>query len=378
MKPTPADGVRVIFGPYQIDAGRKTIMRSVSGFVQAEAPHIRQSELCASCHTLITNAFGPNGEVIGSLPEQMNYQEWQHSDFNTEQRSCQSCHMPAVQGPVRMASVLGDYRESLARHLFVGGNAFMVRLMSKYRTELGVEAPPSEMEATAKATIHQLQEDTATVSVARTELAGATLNVDVDVRNLTGHKFPTGYPSRRTWLHVTVKNAQGRTVFESGAINEAGAIQGNDADADPTKYEPHYDRITSPDQVQIWEPILGDRANVPTTGLLTATQYLKDNRLLPRGFDKATADPLIGVYGAAAQDSNFAGEGDRVRYVIDVPSGGGPFLVEAELLYQPIGYRWAHNLEKYDAPEPRRFVNYFNAMASGSWVVVAKATTNTP
>jgi hypothetical protein len=216
------------------------------------------------------------------------------------------------------------------------------------------------------------------VSIARTELAGATLNVDVDVRNLTGHKFPTGYPSRRTWLHVTVKNAQGRTVFESGAINEAGAIQGNDADADPTKYEPHYDRITSPDQVQIWEPILGDRANVPTTGLLTATQYLKDNRLLPRGFDKATADPLIGVYGAAAQDSNFAGEGDRVRYVIDVPSGGGPFLVEAELLYQPIGYRWAHNLEKYDAPEPRRFVNYFNAMASGSWVVVAKATTNTP
>jgi len=378
MKPTPADGVRVIFGPYQIDAGRKTIMRSVSGFVQAEAPHIRQSELCASCHTLITNAFGPNGEVIGSLPEQMNYQEWQHSDFNKEQRSCQSCHMPAVQGPVRMASVLGDYRESLARHLFVGGNAFMVRLMSKYRTELGVEAPPSEMEATAKATIHQLQEDTATVSVARTELAGTTLSVDVDVKNLTGHKFPTGYPSRRTWLHVTVKNAQGRTVFESGAINEAGAIQGNDADADPTKYEPHYDRITSPDQVQIWEPILGDRANVPTTGLLTATQYLKDNRLLPRGFDKGTADPLIGVYGAAAQDSNFAGEGDRVRYVVDVPAGGGPFLVEAELLYQPIGYRWAHNLEKYDAPEPKRFVNYFNAMASGSWVVIAKATTNTP
>ena len=31
------------------------------------------------------------------------------------------------------------------------------------------------------------------------------------------------------------------------------------------------------------------RAGVPTTGLLTATQYLKDNRLLPRGFDKATA-----------------------------------------------------------------------------------------
>ena len=66
--PRRADGARVIFGPYRIDAGRKTIMRSVTGFVQAEAPHIRQSELCASCHTLITQAFGPDGEVIGSLP----------------------------------------------------------------------------------------------------------------------------------------------------------------------------------------------------------------------------------------------------------------------------------------------------------------------
>ncbi len=106
--PRRADGARTIFGPYQVDRGRQSIMRSVTGFVQSEAPHIKQSELCASCHTLITEAFGPNGEVIGSLPEQMNYQEWQHSAFSTEERSCQSCHMPRVAGPVRVSSVLGD------------------------------------------------------------------------------------------------------------------------------------------------------------------------------------------------------------------------------------------------------------------------------
>ena len=114
IRPTPASGARPIFGPYRIDAGRTTIMRSVSGFVQEEAPHIRQSELCATCHTLITQALGPKGEVIGSLPEQMNYQEWLHSDFNREQRSCQSCHMPAAKGPVRASSVLGDARDTLA------------------------------------------------------------------------------------------------------------------------------------------------------------------------------------------------------------------------------------------------------------------------
>jgi hypothetical protein len=376
MKPTPKDGTRVIFGPFQIDAGRKTIMRSVTGFVQAQAPHIQQSELCATCHTLITQAFSPTGQVIGSIVEQANFQEWQHSDYSRTEnaQSCQSCHMPEVKGKTRVASVLGDFRDGLHRHLFVGGNAFVVRMLNRYRTDLGVVALSSELEATARATERQLQEDTATISVGRSELAGTTLNVDVSVKNLTGHKFPTGYPARRTWLHFTVRDGDGRAVFESGGVTDAGLIQGNDNDADATKYEPHYDRITGADQVQIYEPILGDPNNVPTTGLLTATQYLKDNRLLPRGFDKATADPGIGVYGAARQDGDFTGNGDTVHYAVPVPAVGGPFRVEVELLYQPIGFRWAHNLEKYDAPEPKRFLNYFNEMSSTSWVVVAKAS----
>jgi hypothetical protein len=376
LAPTPPDGTRVIFGPYKVDAGRKTIMKSVTGHVQAEGLHIKQSELCATCHTLITQAFGPNGEVVGSLPEQMNYPEWLHSDFNKEQRSCQSCHMPVAEGPIRMSSVLGDARESLSRHLFVGGNAFMVRLLSKYRTELGVDALPSELQATANATVRQLQEQTATLAVSAPQLADGKVTFDVDVRNLTGHKFPTGYPSRRTWLHVTVRDAQGTAVFESGAIDPSGAIRGNASDVDPLTFEPHYTEITQPDQVQVYEPILGDRNGRPTTGLLTATQYLKDNRLLPRGFDKATADPMIGVYGSAAQDGDFAGAGDRVRYAVGVPAAG-PYTVQVELLYQSIGYRWAHNLEPYDAPEPARFVGYYNAMSAGSSVVVASASAGT-
>ena len=35
---------------------------------------------------------------------------------------------------------------------------------------------------------------------------------------------------------------------------------------------------------------------------------------------------------------------------------------------------WAHNLEKYDAAEPKRFVGYFNEMSSGSWAVIAKTS----
>jgi len=279
---------------------------------------------------------------------------------------------------VRIASVLGDYRDGLSQHAFVGGNAFMLRLFSRYRAELGIEALPSELEATAQATIRQLQEDTATLAISRPVLSGGALAFDVDVKNLTGHKFPTGYPARRTWLHVTVLDGNGRAVFESGAIGADGAIAGNDSDADAARFEPHYEEVTRPDQVQIYEPILGDPAGRPTTGLLTATQYLKDNRLLPRGFDKATAHADIAVHGGARGDADFIAAGDRVRYRVGVGSASGPFTVDVELRYQSIAYRWATNLEKYDAPEPKRFVGYYKAMAQSSSVVVTRARASAP
>ena len=67
------------------------------GIPADRSAHVRQSELCATCHTLVTKARGPNGEVIGELPEQMPFLEWKHSAFAGEQRSCQSCHMPVVE-----------------------------------------------------------------------------------------------------------------------------------------------------------------------------------------------------------------------------------------------------------------------------------------
>ena len=373
VNPPRPDGIREIFGPYAIDAGRRTIMRSTTGFEQTEGAHVRQSELCATCHTLITEALGPDGRVIGSLPEQMNYQEWRHSAFYTEQRSCQSCHMPAVSGPVRASSVLGEPRPSLSRHAFVGGNAFMVRMLNRFRSDLGVEALPAELEATARATERQLQQDTATVAITRAAQTGSTLALEVDVRNLTGHKFPTGYPARRAWLHVVVRQA-GRVVFESGAVDESGQIRGNDNDASGATFEPHYAEITDPGQVQVYESVMGTPANAPTTGLLQATQYLKDNRLLPRGFDKATADREIAVAGGAATDADFTGGGDKVRFRIALPSASGAIDVEVTLLYQSIGYRWAHNLDSYDAPEPKRFVSYYGALSPASSVVVSRAS----
>ena len=138
-------------------------------------------------------------------------------------------------------------------------------------------------------------------------------------------------------------------------------------------FEPHYTEIRRPDEVQIYESVLGDPNGAVTTGLLTAVRYLKDNRLLPRGFDKRTADKDIAVVGDAMGDEDFVGGGDRIRYSVPVGNAQGPFQVTAELWYQPIGFRWAMNLAKYDAMEPRRFVGYYQQTAAGSGVILARA-----
>jgi hypothetical protein len=339
----------------------------------AETKHLRQSEVCATCHTLYTQALGPKGEVLAELPEQVPYLEWQHSAFRQE-RSCQACHMPEIAHPTRIASVLGEERMGVRRHTFLGGNFFVLRMLNRHRHELGVEALPQELEAAAGATIAQLQQRTASITIAGAEDDAGQLAIDVMVRNLTGHKLPTAYPSRRAWLHVTVRDRDNEIVFESGAIEPSGLIRGNDNDADSSRFEPHYTEIRSGDQVQLYESVMRDVNGNVTTGLLRGTAYIKDNRLLPRGFDKTTAGPDIAVRGAAQQDLDFTAESDRVRYIVNTAGWTSPFRVVAELRYQPIAYRWAQNLRAYNARETRRFVNWYDEMASGSSQVLASAT----
>ena len=368
---TRAGSPRPIYGPFEIDKGRTTVMRSSSGFTQQQASHVQQSELCATCHTLITTALGPRGEEIGRLPEQMPYEEWKHSDFATT-RTCQDCHMPAVED-TPVSSVLGNARR-LARHQFVGGNFFMLRMLNRYREDLAVVAPSIELDRSVNRTIAHLQREAATLSIDSGGVSGGAVSFDVTARNLSGHKLPTGYPSRRAWLHVVVRDRSGSVLFESGAVEPTGLIAGNDNDRDGGQVEPHYTQITSADQVQIYESVMGDSTGRPTTGLLNGVRYLKDNRLLPSGFDKATAGPDIAVVGAAASDTDFAGGLDRVQFVVNVGAATGPFQVDAELRFQPIGYRWAQNLTQYDASEVKRFVRYYDSLAPASSEVLSRST----
>jgi hypothetical protein len=371
---TKAAGERHEYGPYGVDKGRTTIMRSSSTFQPTEVKQvIRSSELCATCHTLLTKALDPQGQVIGELPEQVPYQEWLHSKYKDE-KSCQDCHMPKVPEDVPIASVLPETHPDFSRHTFVGGNFFMQRLLNLHRNDLGVLAPPEDLDSAALRTIAHLQSQAARIAIKRLGIRNGRLEAEISVENLAGHKLPTAYPARRVWLHVTVRDGLGKVLFESGALHPDGSIEGNHNDIDPSRFEPHYTEITQPDQVEIYEAIMADPGDRPTTGLLTALRFVKDNRLLPHGFDKQTADQQVAVHGEAETDPNFVDGGDTILYSVAVSSGEAPFQVEAELWYQPIGYRWAMNLKPYDAAEPKRFVGYYEAMASGSAVMLVHTT----
>lgn len=364
---------REVFGPYDTpDKGQQRIMHSSVAFLPARGDHVKQSELCATCHTLITESIGEDGGPSGKLPEQMPFQEWQHSAYSHTD-SCQSCHMTQVPGKVPITSVHAESHEGMMRHTFVGGNAFMSRILKDNAGELGVNATAEELEGSAQRSEKFLAEKTALLEITEIRLSGRRLSFDVTVLNKAGHKLPTGYPARRAWLHVIVRDRQGKTVFESGALKPDGSIVGNDNDADAQKFEPHYTGITSGDQVQIYESIMGDAKGRVTTGLLHGVGYLKDNRLLPRGFNKQTADSQIAVIGGALHDAGFRGGEDIVAYAVTV-GGGAPYSVTAELLYESIGYRWAENLRGYRAKEPQRFVGYFQEHAHAAGKLIARAS----
>ena len=371
-KPAKND-VRPEYGPYVVDGGHQRIMQSsTGGYVPQQGDQIRDAGLCGSCHTLFTTERGPGGVALGRFPEQMPFQEWQHSDYSKKNQTCQDCHMPAVNDPAPITALYGQLRNGVRQHVFVGGNFILQELLQDHRGDLSTAALPEELDAAVKRTTDFLRTRSARVTIRSVDATPRGLAIAVLVENLSGHKLPTAFPSRRVWLHVTVRGGNGQAVFESGALNPDGSIAGNDNDEDPLRFEPHYREITSPQQVEIYEDILGDTHGKVTTGLLNAVTYLKDNRLLPRGFDKATADSYIAVRGRAADDPGFIGGESRVRYEVPTGSAAGPFRVEAELWYQPIGFRWAHNFAPYKAMETQRMVRYYDAEARRS-VVLAKA-----
>ncbi|MGV6816404.1 MAG: multiheme c-type cytochrome [Thiotrichales bacterium] len=335
-------------------------------FTPQYGAHMVKSEICGTCHDLKTPFVDAAGKPASTtaesgFPEQMIYSEWKHSRYAQagDGQNCQDCHMPMVDEAVRIASqprmILP--RQGFRQHSFLGANTTMLGILDDNRVALGVSATGFDQ---AIIDTRALLKTAASLEIKNANLKDGQLDFDLTVSNQTGHKLPGGYPSRRVFIHVVVTDADsGEVLFESGRLSADGSIEGADNDRDSSQYEPHYDLITQPEQVQIYEPIMQDTDGKVTHTLLRAAAYIKDNRLTPSGFDKANVPNDVAVKGAAVEDDDFNLGSDTVSYQISVDDTT-KVSVRTELIYQSLSY--GHLQDLFEDSEKVAEIAAFEAM----------------
>ncbi len=357
-----------------------------TGYTPTEGKHVRKSELCASCHTLFTHALAADGTATGqTLLEQGPYVEWQNSQYNAETSesdehvaSCQDCHVPTTDEdgePIQTRIARNPHgwdfppvrpRSPFGRHVFVGGNTLIPSLLRAQHAESGSKDVVAQFDRAIEATRKMLRNKTARIEIDSAKLQDQRLDIAVSVTNLTGHKLPTAYPSRRVWIRLQVRDANGDVVFESGQFDNRGRILGGDQRvlsseqiSGPTS--PHLATIASSEQVQIYESVMQDANGETTYSLLRGASYRKDNRILPLGWKPDHSRGKLTAAVAVDGDNDFVAGTDVTQYVIDGIAGSGPFKIEASLYYQVLGARYASELLACDVPEMAEFAKLYTA-----------------
>ncbi|MEL6636112.1 MAG: T9SS type A sorting domain-containing protein, partial [Bacteroidota bacterium] len=369
------DTSRVIYGPYLFPFEQP--MELFVGYKPVWSEHINDAGLCASCHTLIVNSLDLEGNPTGtSFVEQATYHEWLNSDYNAQDVSCQSCHIPRIDDKVIIARSIGPVtgREPYGLHEMAGANTFMLQLMKENRDELGIPATEANFDSTLTYTYEMLQQKTLAFEMELDSLGSDTAYFSMTLRNLAGHKFPSGYPSRRAFIEFVVLEEDGDTLFQSGVLDDTYEVMGMD-----DHYEPHYDIIRSPDQVQIYELVNADVEGQFSTVLERGFQALKDNRLPPLGFSRShPVYDTTQIAGLALDDTDFnqldgqeGSGGDRIRYHIPLAGyAGGSIRPRARVLYQSLPPKWMAEMFATTTPEIETFRNMYDR-ADQSAVVVA-------
>jgi hypothetical protein len=352
-----------IFGPHANPFSMPMLHHT--GYQPVESRHVLDSALCGTCHTVITRALDRAGNPAGEFVEQAPYLEWLAGSYSDEGRTCQSCHMPLLrngEGQLEASYIAhrppgGPFpptspRTPFGRHSFSGGNVQGPEMLAELlKDRVGI--------------LHQASGRARDMLSAAVRITGSTswregvLELEIRVENRTGHKLPTAYPSRRLWLHVRVVDGSGNPVFESGAWDPATSeIRGISG------VQPHYSRISNPGQVMIYEAEHGDLDGRGTTSLLRAARYLKDNRILPRGFDPSRRLPdgmsgrLLAPVGTE-RDPDFVPGSDQVMYAIPGRSGPRPARIFAEAVYQSIKPAHAAATSSLATPESRLFATLY-------------------
>lgn len=371
--------IRVAYGPYKFAFAPP--MHNFVGITPLFGGHIGDAGLCAGCHTLLTDAVDDQGNSTGStFIEQATYHEWLNSRYDKDHDnvSCQNCHMAQIADPVIISA---NYQFLFAKfpfglHELAGANVTMLNLMKNNREKLKIDAEATHFDSTIAATLRMLQHKTLDLKLQAGDVSGDSMHFTLRLFNKAGHKFPSGYPSRRAWVEFEVQNEAGQTVFHSGKANPDFSLP----DENPN-FEPHYNTISSADQVQIYEMVPVDQAGSFTNVLERCFTSIKDNRLAPQGF--RTSDPvydttrIIGVTGDP--DFNLFPDGsegsgaDILHFRLPNDGYTGRLSVRARVWYQSLPPKWMAPMFEFSSPEIDSFRVMFDA-ADHSPTLIAEAT----
>lgn len=365
---------RIIYGPF-LNPRARPMQRRTNYTVQHSA-YLSSSQHCATCHDLSTTTFDINtghpAQPAISFKEQAPYAEWRNSRYSSaglDGKSCQDCHMPAPDNYATRIAVTPSgvpnnrwpERQPYSLHGLAGGNTYVLGLLKIWRRDLGIADSTSEEGFDAAISrSREVLRQAADISLQSHSRNQEQLKLGVTVKNRTGHKLPTGYPSRRMWVQLTVADDNGRIFFDSGKPNEHGLLDMDQRHVHPSClttnkpagfdstscFEQHRNQISSPEQVAIYESVMADTNRNITYTLLYAASYLKDNRIPPQGFSSNSGnyDETTAVVGDALADKDFNSSGgrqgsgqDTIHFEITLPDQlRGELSVQARLWYQSI------------------------------------------
>ena len=349
------DTAKVAWGPFI--SPLSSPMLNETGYEPKYSPHISDAGLCASCHTLITETIDYNGDFTGNtFVEQATYHEWLNSKYEVEQISCQDCHFEKLSkgGFFLVTGSETKLRDSFFLHEIAGANVNMLKLLKNNIDTLGLAATAEQFDEIIFATENMLRLKTLNMDMELLNRTNDTAYFEIKLTNKAGHKFPSGYPSRRAFIHFVVTNTiEGDTIFNSGDWNDNYELINED------DVEPHYNQIKSQDQVQIYEFVFADVNGNRTTLLNRGDSALKDNRLAPEGFTLAHSSyDTTRIVGNALIDANFnieegiEGSGtDRIAYHVPLNGNNAALQVSAKIYYQSMPPKWME--EMFDVSTPK-------------------------
>jgi hypothetical protein len=360
----PYDTNHVAYGPF--DNPMTGPMQLYVGLTPLKSDHVSEGRMCSGCHTLISETVDLSGNPTGTVfVEQATYHEWVNSSYPASEITCQSCHMPEILDPIKIANGYTALpgRTPFNLHSFEGANSFMVNLIKTNKNSLGVNVPDAIFDSSLVAINKQLTKNSVNVTLQLDSITSDTAYISTTILNKAGHKFPSGYPSRRAVLQMVLIKPNGDTLFSSGTFNSAMEVVGIN-----NTYEPHYNIINDPGQAQIYELVMGDVNGDKTTVLERAYTPLKDNRIPPLGFSTThSVYDTCTIAGDALTDTDFnyinsvEGSGtDVVHYHIPLNNYTGSFNVSASLYYQTLPPSFLTEMLNYQSAEIDSFFAYYN------------------